>query len=180
MIEFANLGFEPVLAVEDMAHGPRSGVAHFCGVPYAFEPSTSPSEGWTPWGLLCDLRPNDPATGLPMLADGVFRSRRSDQRLEVRWTSLGSPGLASAPNLRARFADFLERLAAGTATLAHWNAFEVEHYQDALVEQIRVDVVRLFEVWTEEFSLQRGTEPYHRSRLLAWAQSLRTGAGARA
>jgi hypothetical protein len=38
----------------------------------------------------------------------------------------------------------LERLANETATYAHWDAFNVAHYSDDGLEQVRVECVRMF------------------------------------
>jgi hypothetical protein len=161
--------------VDDSAAGPRAGIAAFAGIPYAFTPSTY-EPGWKPRGLLCDLRPVDPNTGLPMLADGVFRPRRAGDGFEVHWTSFGSPGLATDPALRSPFAEFLERLASGTATLAHWDAFIVAHYPDERVEDIRRGVVRLFEAWGPGFSLRDGMAAPNQTQLVEWATALRAAA----
>ena len=139
-------GFEPVYRVDECADAPRVGVAAFRGVPYSFRPATNRPEGWAPRGLLCDLTPIDATRGLPMLADGTFRRATAPQSVDdwiVRWTSFGSPGLAAAPNLRERFAEFLEAFADGRVTLAHRDAFLVEHYADIAVEETRRECVRL-------------------------------------
>jgi hypothetical protein len=109
----------------------------------------------------------DAFQGLPMLALAEFRSD-PDRGLIVRWTSLGSPGLAGDVRSRTLFAEFLVRLAEGSATLAHWDAFIVEHYPDILVEDIRRACVRMFLHRTALGPLGEA----ERVQLHAWATAL--------
>ena len=46
-------------------------------------------------------------------------------------------------NYRRQFADFLDRLAAGTARDEEWSSFAVTHYQDEFLEEMRRCTVRL-------------------------------------
>ena len=165
--DISNLGFEPVTSVRDLAQTPRAGTATFRGVPYDFRPSTFVPT-WVPRGLLCDLNAIDPKKGLPMLAEGEFR-RASDERFEVRWTSLGSPGLPRAPDIRTMFAGFLQQLANGTATGALWDAFVVEHYPDELLEDTRRACVRMLGGRGALSPLR----PAEQAQLLSWAEALR-------
>jgi hypothetical protein len=167
-IDISNLGFEPVTFIRDLAETPRAGTAMFCGVPYDFRPSTFVPT-WPPRGLLCDLKAIDPDEGLPMLAEGEFRKlAASNAGFEVRWTSLGSPGLPRAPGIRAMFASFLERLANGAATGAHWDAFLVEHYLDDLLEETRRACVGMLGGRDALSPLQSGEQ----AQLHSWAQAL--------
>jgi hypothetical protein len=45
--------------------------------------------------------------------------------------------------LRKAFADFLRRLAAGTAGPIEWERFIVTHYQDETLEKVRREVAKL-------------------------------------
>ena len=70
---------------------------------------------------------------------------------------------------REAFADFLDRLAAGTSSRAEWVEYAVNHYQDEKLEGCRRDCVRL--------AIQAG-EPFprtdeHRKQLHEWANELR-------
>jgi len=70
---------------------------------------------------------------------------------------------------REAFADFLERLAAGTSSRADWVEHAVDHYQDEKLEEYRRDCVRL--------AIQVG-EPFprtdeHRQHLRKLASELR-------
>jgi hypothetical protein len=70
---------------------------------------------------------------------------------------------------RAKFAEFLDRLARGSATRSHWEEFVITQYPDELLEGIRRDCVRLL--------LGRGanespTEP-ERQQLRSWSLRLR-------
>src|SRR5688572_23331230 len=103
MSDLPEPGFESVTLVEefdDRERFPRTGVAPFRGVAYGFRMRQPKSERSRP---MYDLAPMDPEQGLPVLAEAEFRRvhvgpERSDQ-LEVRWTSLGSPGLATDPRI---------------------------------------------------------------------------------
>jgi hypothetical protein len=46
-------------------------------------------------------------------------------------------------NYRRQFADFLDRLAAGTAHAEEWHSFVVTHYRDEFLEEMRRCTVRL-------------------------------------
>ena len=70
---------------------------------------------------------------------------------------------------REAFADFLDKLAAGTSSRADWVEYAVTHYQDEKMEERRRDCVRL--------AIQAG-EPFprtdeHRKQLQEWANELR-------
>lgn len=152
--------------------GPRGGVADFRGVRYRFSPNETSVFLQHARGRLCDLTPVDPSQGLPMLADATFRPAPGREGgWEVAWNSFGSPGLVRDPNLREHFAAFLERLAAGTATSAHTNAFLVEHYLDALVEETRRACAGL--LYHAGDALVFARESPQREQLLAWAAALR-------
>src|SRR5258708_6894475 len=93
-----DLQFEPVQRIDAHSDGPESGVALFCGVPYAFRRIVSVVE--SSQEPCFELQPVDPATGLVMHALGTFRGHTAPEldaspppsaKLEVRWTSLGSP-----------------------------------------------------------------------------------------
>jgi hypothetical protein len=169
VIDVADVGFEPVVYIRDGGDVPREGRAFFRGVLYEFNPSTVRLT-WPPPGLLCDLLPVDSRQGLPMLAAGEFRRSASSgvPVFEVHWTSLGSRELVGHPEIGRLFADFLERLAAGEATGAHWDAFAVNHYADAAVEDVRRKTVQMF---VAHASL--AAAPEERDRLLSWASALR-------
>jgi len=171
MLDLAAVGFEPVTLIEDLDEVPRVGVALFRGVSFKFRPSSSPPTS-APRGLWCDLVPENPADGLCVLADGEIRPRKGSttaREFEVRWTSLGSPGLASHPRIRHLLADFLDRLAAGTSTDAHWDVFIVEHYPDRVAEEVRTRCAGMLGGERAASPI----EPAQRGQLLDWAQTLR-------
>ena len=119
--------------------GPVRGETLFGDVPYAFQRRPHDDPTADKWGTWFDLTPIDANAGLPIRAIGYFR--RPDS---VRWTSFGSPQIKHGPELRGQFCEFLGRLLNETATYAHWDAFAVAHYADAVLEQVRIDCVRLF------------------------------------
>jgi hypothetical protein len=171
VIELADLGFEPVTLIEEMGDSPRAGIALFCGVSYRFRPAMVPAS--VPLrGVWCDLLPVDSAQGLPVVADGEFRPRRSEdangREFEVRWTSIGSPGLSTHPKIRELLADFFRRLVAGTATGAHWDVFIVEHYLDPVAEEGRSACAAMLGGRGVDGIL----EEVERDRLLGWARRL--------
>lgn len=151
-----------------------TGVADFRGERYAFRQNTTSRLRHFAKGVLCDLDPLDSTRGLQMIADGTFRQKGSAVGgVEVFWNSFGSPGLSSDRAIRTRFAEFLEGLATGAATRAHWDAFVVEHYRDDTVEEIRRDCVRLFRAEDEHW-LKRIRTNAEAAQLLNWAASLRS------
>ena len=138
--------FEPVFRIEGRSDQPSSGLGTFRTVPYVFAISGHQPKGWAALGALYDLTPVDLASGLPMLAAGIFRqpdTSNDDRVCEVYWTSFGSPGLGADPDVRRRFLNFLDAFAAGEATAAHRDAFLVAHYLDPIVEALRRDCVRI-------------------------------------
>jgi len=166
------LQFEPVHHVEPGSAEPLGGEADFRGVRYRFTPNQASPIRRNVRGMLYDLAPVDPSQGLPMLAEGTFRPAASrDGALEVSWNAFGSPGLAVDPAIRERFAGFLERLAAGTATRAHSDAFFVQHYPDPEVEEARRWCVGL--LYDAADALQSARESPHREQILARAARLR-------
>ena len=175
MIDLANVGFEPVVDIRDGGDVPREGQAFFRGVLYEFRPSAV-RVTWPPSGLPCNLLPVDSRQGLPMLAVGEFRASPSSGApvFEVRWTSLGSPDLVGHPEIGRLFAGFIEQLAAGAATGAHWDAFAIHHFADAAVEEVRRQTVRMFVGRASLAALS----PTERDRLLSWADALRRRANA--
>ena len=136
--EIDDLAYEPASNVVTDDDGPLRGDTVFCDVPYTFERKPHEDDNANTWGVWFDLTPVDVNLGLPMRAMGRFRGTNS-----VRWTSFGSPTLINGPNIREQYAGFLERLANETATYALWNAFNVAHYSDDCLEQVRVECVRL-------------------------------------
>lgn len=175
-----NLGFEAVSRVDEADEMPIAGLATFRGVPYTFcrISDSAMFQFWDPPDFGFVLRPVDPRTGLTMHATGKFRpcadadpvaSPNAIVRLEVRWTSYGAVGLNQWPDLRQRFADFLDGLAHGTSTAAHWDAFIINHYfHDELVETTRRECVRLL--------LETAKDPRSESeiqQLKHWACELR-------
>jgi len=148
------LGFEPVVRVDEEDRTPISGEAMFVGVPYTFYRIPLPPglEDSPPPDACFELRPIDSERGPVMRALGRFRksthprsqmsTRGGMEHLAVHWTELGPVGLDPG-NLRLQFADFLDRLTNGTATAARWSAFAVNHYRDELVENIRRDCIHL-------------------------------------
>lgn len=169
------LPFEPVHQVVTGESGPLGGEANFRSVRYRFAPNETSSLQRHVRGRLYDLTPVDAWQGLPMLAEGTFRPAPGREGgLEVFWNSFGCPGLASDPALRERFAGFLERLAAGTATSAHCDAFFVEHYPDREVEETRRACVGLlYDAGAR--ALECAQESRYREQILARAARLRTG-----
>ena len=171
IMEFRDLGFESVLSIDAADPYPRAGLATFRGVQYRFRSATvaprAPARGrWY------ELAPVDSSQGLPIVADGEFRRRPAvdeGQHLEVRWTSVGSPGLSTNPRIRGLLATFLEGLAAETATDAHWDAFIIEHYEDPLVEQIRGDCAAMLGGDNHDTDLDSAK----RAQLFEWASQLR-------
>ncbi len=169
MIDFLQLGFEDVLRIDEFEGVPRRGLALFRDVPYAFTPDPQPIQG-EPKGVSCHLNPIEPNSGLSMRAVGFFRSApESATNFQVRWVSFGSPGLTTHPRLRELFAEFLERLAAQTATAAHWDGFLVEHYPDHLVAEVRHECVQL--LYHNQDPLI--PLPSQQTILRQWAQRLR-------
>lgn len=174
-------GFEPVFQI-NLADGlPVSGTANFCGVRYEFH-RISPPDHWPE--IFADspcfeLRPLDADSGLVMHARGTFRtvtalpSQHSSipeiESVEVHWTSFGSVELQASSDYRTRFAEFLDRLAAGTATAAHWDAFIVNHYPDHAVENVRRDCARLLSDRPADVAISETDE----RQLRQWAVELR-------
>jgi hypothetical protein len=70
---------------------------------------------------------------------------------------------------REAFADFLDRLAAGTSPRADWVEHAVNHYKDEKLEEYRRGCVRLAVQAGESFP--RSDE--HRQQLRKWANELR-------
>lgn len=71
---------------------------------------------------------------------------------------------------RRAFADFLDRVSAGTCDRDEWAEYVVNHYHDEVLEQRRRECARL--------AIEEG-EPFprtdeHRAQLRAWAEGLRT------
>lgn len=138
--EIDDLAYRPASNVVVDSDGPLRGNTIFCDVPYTFQRKPHEDPIANLWGMWFDLIPVDGHLGLPMRAIGRFRETSS-----VRWTSFGSPILIHGPDIRERYAGFLERLANGTATYALWEAFNVAHYySDDRLEQVRIECVRLF------------------------------------
>ena len=139
MTDIEELSFRPASNVITDDEGPLRGETLFCDVPYLFERRPHDDANANEWGTWFDLTPIDLDAGLPIRAIGYFR--RPDS---VRWTSFGSPAVKNGPELRDQFCGFLRRLLNETATFAHWNAFVVAHYSDDVLEQVRIECVRLF------------------------------------
>ena len=75
---------------------------------------------------------------------------------------------------RHAFAEFLDRLAAGTCDQNDWDEYVVNHYYDETLERRRRDCARL--------AIESG-EPFprtdeHRTQLRVWAEELRAPAAA--
>ncbi|MEZ6056234.1 MAG: hypothetical protein R3C01_05975 [Planctomycetaceae bacterium] len=136
--EIDDLAYGPASNVITDDDGPLRGDTVFCGVPYTFEREPDEDADANTWGVWFVLTPVDANLGLPIRAMGRFRGATS-----VRWTSFGSPTLINGPNIREQYAGFLERLANETATYALWDAFNVAHYSDDCLEQVRIECVRL-------------------------------------
>lgn len=136
--EIDDLAYRPASNVVVDSDGPLCGDTIFNDVPYTFQRKSDENPNANLWGTWFDLIPTDPHFGLPMRAIGHFRETSS-----VRWTSFGSPSLIGASDIRERYAGFLERLANGTATYALWDAFNVAHYSDVQLEQVRIECVHL-------------------------------------
>jgi hypothetical protein len=123
-------------------------------------------------GKLFDLTPVDESQGLPLLAEGNFREARGGAGgLEVFWNFMGCPLVEEDPAIRERFAGFLERLAAGTATPFHLAAFFLQHYPDAEVEETRRACVGLLYHFDDAMTGARQSP--QREQILAWAAELR-------
>lgn len=175
-----DLSFQRVTRIDEADDAPISGEATFCGVSYKFRRISPASiwQNWCPPDTCFELHPIDTGSGLVMRALGRFRKLTALQSnaspmngtepLEVRWTSLGAVGLNESRELRHRFAEFLDRLASGTATAAHWDAFVVNHYTDELVENARRECAKLL--------LDRGANQScsdsERQELLQWVRRL--------
>lgn len=73
-------------------------------------------------------------------------------------------------NYRRQFADFLDRLAAGTAHDDEWSSFVVTHYPDEFLEEMRRCAVRL---GIEELGCKIDSSE-GRQLLRAWAIAIRS------
>ncbi|HEU4560639.1 MAG TPA: hypothetical protein VFS20_22495 [Longimicrobium sp.] len=166
------LPYEPIHHAEMGEDGPLGGVTEFGSVSYRFSRNhTSPLLQHLR-GKLFDLVPEDESQGLPVLAEGKFREASdSESGLVVFWNYMGCPLLDADPAIHVQFADFLERLAAGTATRAHLPSFFIQHYADQVVEETR----RAFAGLLYEFddTPKAAQESPRREQILAWAASLR-------
>jgi len=164
------LPYHAVHEVEMGPHGPVGGVADFHDVRCRFRANESSRWRKHARGILCDLIPIDEAHGLPLIVDASFRQR--DGALEVHWNPFDCPGLDPRdPAMPLRFAEFLERLAAGTATAVHWFPFIIEHYPDEHLEETRRKCVRI--LYHADDRLKAARESPCRERLLALAADLR-------
>jgi hypothetical protein len=83
-----------------------------------------------------------------------------------------NPILLRTGNHRHQFADFLDRLVAGSAHPDEWSSFVVMHYPDEFLEEIRRCVVRLA-IGQLPLSLE---SPEGRQVLRAWAMAVRSAA----
>jgi len=175
-------GFEPVFQIDVADALPVSGTANFCGVRYNFHriPATQHWQQSSADTACFELRPLDADSGLVMHAQGTFRMVRAlpaplssipgPGSVEVRWTSFVCVELQGSPDLRDRFAEFLDRLASATATAAHWDAFIVTHYPDGAVENVRRDCARLLGDRPADSALSEEDQ----QRLRQWADRLRS------
>lgn len=77
--------------------------------------------------------------------------------------------------MRDEFAEFLERLSCGPIGAIEWNRFVVAHYPDAVMETIRVNVVRL--MMCKSQCSYTFTEA-ERDQLQYWSQILKDRAAA--
>ena len=136
--EIDGLAYRPASNVISDDDGPLRGDTVFCDVPYTFQRNPHEDAKANTWGTWFDLTPVDAQLGLPIRAMGHFRGTTS-----VRWNSFGSPTLANCADIRERYAGFLERLDNESATYALWDAFNVAHYSDDRLEQVRIECVRL-------------------------------------
>ncbi|HET7230330.1 MAG TPA: GMC family oxidoreductase [Longimicrobium sp.] len=168
--------YMPVHEMETGPDGPLRGITEYHGVRCRFSVNdTSPFRAYVREPLY-DLVPLDEADGLPIIATGKFRpAGAEDGALEAFWFFHDCPAIEPGdPAMPLRFADFVERLASGTATPVQWVSFIIQHYPDQQLEEVRRKTCGI--LYHTEDSFKAAQESPYREQLLALAAALRARA----